>query len=214
MNCVSSASMSILLNGSLLKPFKMEKGLRQGDPLFPYLFILVSKALVCLLNKANDLNLIEAVQIGKDKVRLKHLQFADDTLIFVPRNSVCITNYFRILDVFAVMSGLRLNYSKSCFITWNSSDHGWARDISRSIGCLHSKCPFTYLGFPLGDNMNRCSAWKSVLEKIHNKLSSLKAKILSRAGRLTLIKSVLNSLPVYYMSMFKMSKSIALKIVK
>lgn len=109
--------MSILLNGSPLKPFKMEKGLRQGDPLSPYLFILVSEALVCLLNKASDLNLIEVVQIGKDKVRLKHLQFSNDTLILVPRNSLSTTNYFYILDVFAVMSGLHLNYSKSCFIT-------------------------------------------------------------------------------------------------
>ena len=117
MNCVCSASMSILLNSSPLKPFKMEKGLRQGDPLSPYLFILVSEALVCMLKKANDLNLIESVHIGKDKVCLKHLQFADDTLIFAPRNSLCITNYFRILDAFAVMSSLYLNYNKSCFIT-------------------------------------------------------------------------------------------------
>lgn len=120
MNCVCSASMLILLNGSPLKPFKMEKGLRQGDPLSPY---LVSEALVCLLDKADRLQLIQPVHIGKDKVRLKHLQFADDTLIFVPRNSVCITNYFRILDLFALMSGLHLNYSKYFFISWNAGDH-------------------------------------------------------------------------------------------
>ena len=122
MNCVSSASMCILLNGSPLKPFKMEKGLRQGDPLSPYLFILVSEALVCLLKKADDMNLIEPVHIGKEKVSLKHLQFADETLIFAPRNSRVITNYFRILNVFTMMSGLSLNYSKSCFISWNASD--------------------------------------------------------------------------------------------
>ena len=116
MRCVCSASMFILVNGSPLKPFKMEKVLKQGDPLLPYLFILISEALVCLLKKDEDLNLIEAVQIGKDHIWLKHLQFADDTMIFVPKSTTIVTNYFRILDVFALMSGLMLNYSKSQII--------------------------------------------------------------------------------------------------
>ena len=129
MDCVSTTSMSILLNGSPLKPFKMEKGLRQGDPLSPYLFLLVSEALVCLFRKAEEKSLIEAIHIGKANVSLKHLQFADDILIFAPRTPMCITNYFRILDVFDIMSGLKLNYNNSCFITWNSTDRSWAMKL-------------------------------------------------------------------------------------
>ena len=89
------------------------------------------------------MNLIEAVQICKDKVRLKHLQFADDTLIFVHRQSDVVTNYFRILDVFDVMSGLKLNYSKSSIITWISDEHEWAFELARMSGFLHAKCPIT-----------------------------------------------------------------------
>ena len=85
MNCVTTTSMSIILNGTPLEPFRMEKGLRHGDPLSPYLFILVSEMLAFFLKKANDMHLIVDVPIGKDRVSLQQLQFADDTLILLRR---------------------------------------------------------------------------------------------------------------------------------
>ena len=112
------------------------------------------------------------------------------------------------------MSGLYLNYSKSSFITWNAGDHGWTNDLATSFGCRQQKCPFTYLGLPLGENMSKASAWKPVIDKVKHRLASWKAKTISRAGRLTLIRSVLNCLPVYFMSMFKLPKSVASQIIK
>ena len=168
MECVSSATMSVLLNGSPLRPFKMEKGLRQGDPLSPYLFILVSEALICIFKKAHDMNMIEPVIIGKAKVSLKHLQFADDILLFAPKNPSCIINYFRILDIFAMMSGLSLNYNKSAIISWRVQDYSWVNEIANDVGCIHAHPAFTYLGFPLGANFNTISAWKPVIRKIES----------------------------------------------
>ena len=163
MECISSASMSVLLNGSPLRSFNMEKGLRQGDPLSPYLFILVSEALIYFLKKAHEMNMIEAVSIGRAKVSLKHLQFADDFLFFAPRNPLCILTYFRILDIFALMSGLTINYNKSSLISWRAVDYPWVNGIANAVGCLHERPPFTYLGFPLGTNFNKYDAWKPIL---------------------------------------------------
>lgn len=71
--CVSTTSMSILLNGSPLQSFNMEKGLRQGDPLSLYLFILVSEALVSMFRNSESKGLLVGVEVGKNKVKIKHL---------------------------------------------------------------------------------------------------------------------------------------------
>lgn len=82
---LSSARQSVLVNGSPSTEFKMERGLRQGDPLSPLLFILVTQVLHDLLQKAAELNIIQGIRIGKEYC-LSHLQFADDTIIFIEDN--------------------------------------------------------------------------------------------------------------------------------
>lgn len=106
MSCVSTTSISILLNGSPLKPIQMGRGLRQGDPLLSYLFLMVSEALVTMFRRAKNLGYVKTLKIGENGVPLKHLQFADDTLLFVPRDANVVHNYFKLLDVFSIMSGL------------------------------------------------------------------------------------------------------------
>jgi len=73
---------SVLVNGSPCRPFQMQRGLRQGDPLSPYLFILMTEVLNCLISKAVQHGLLSGLQVGSRSVTVTHLQFADDTLIF------------------------------------------------------------------------------------------------------------------------------------
>lgn len=83
---ISTARMSVLINGSPTKEFKMQKGLRQGNPLSPLLFNLVAEILHLLLLKAENIGLISGIKLGSGST-LSHLQFADDTILFMDNTS-------------------------------------------------------------------------------------------------------------------------------
>ena len=204
--------MSVIINDYAIKPFCMEKGLRQGDPLSPFLFVIVAKVLNRLSAKAADSGLIEGLQIGCERVYIFHLQFTDDTILFCPPRYETIVNYTHILDCFSVMSGLRVNYEKSVLVPILCDD-AWVSDMKRVLEFMVVPLPIKYLGIPPGANPNRLDTWKPVLDKIWMRLSGWKANVLSKAGRIVLIKSVLNNLPISYLSLFRMPKLGAKEII-
>nr|XP_025625573.1 uncharacterized protein LOC112717860 [Arachis hypogaea] len=97
MECVTIASMSVLINGSPTKPFKIERGLRQGDPLSPFLFVLVVDVLHRIIGEAIRNGRISHLVVGRDSVELSHLQFADDAILFCPPDDETMQNYKRLL---------------------------------------------------------------------------------------------------------------------
>lgn len=141
-----------------------------------------------------------------------HLQFADDTLIFCPAKRKTLTNIRRDLDCFQILSGLKINFSKSGLIVLGKNSM-WTSQMASKLGCNLVELPITYLGIPLA-NTNKLATWKPVIEKVRKKLASWKSGLLSKAGRLVLIKSVLNSIPLYYMSLFKVPKLVVKQIIK
>ena len=97
--------------------------------------------------------------------------------------------------------------------SWLYKDSQLVVERAREVGCKHQTCPFIYLGIPIGNCMSILRAWKLILAKLQNKLQGWKSKFLSKVGKLTLMKNVLNNLPIYYMGMFKMPKEIVKKII-
>ncbi|XP_057733904.1 uncharacterized protein LOC130949098 [Arachis stenosperma] len=168
--CVCSASMSVLINGSPTKPFKMERGLRQGDPLSLFLFVLVVDVLHRMIREALRNGRIYPLLVGRDNIELSHLQFTDDTILFCLTVEETIRNYKRLLRCFELMSGLSINFEKSSFIPVNSDQH-WARKMCQLLRCKEESLPVRYLGISLGANSRLVKTWKPVIDKVEDKLS-------------------------------------------
>ncbi|GJU27326.1 cysteine-rich receptor-like protein kinase [Tanacetum coccineum] len=193
--CLRSSTMSILVNGSPTEEFCLERGVRQGDPLSPFLFILAAEGLNAIIREAVDKGVFRGIKIGSDNVVVSHLQYADDTIFFGEWNKENAKALMCILKCFEEVSGLRVNYNKSKLYGVGVNDAD-LRDMARWMGCGVGEFPFMYLGLPIGENMRRVGAWNTVVEKFKNRLADWKTKSMSFGGRLTLVKSVLGSLPL------------------
>ncbi|KAK3200498.1 hypothetical protein Dsin_023913 [Dipteronia sinensis] len=122
-----------------------------------------------------------------------------------------LLNLKRILRCYEMASGLCINFHKSCIIKVGkkpSTEIDWV-ELFR---CKMTDLPITYLGLPLDANPNKKNFWNSVIQKIENRLAPWKSKFLSKGGILVLIKAVLSSIPIFYMSAFNMPVGVAQKI--
>ncbi|GMI83016.1 hypothetical protein HRI_001970900 [Hibiscus trionum] len=149
LSCLSSAVISVLVNGTPTRVFGISRGLRQGCPLSPMLFNIVAEALSSLLTKAVSNGFFSGFNLGADGLGISHLQFADDLVIFCGRSETQIRNVIRLLRGFEVAAGLRVNRGKSKLIGINIEDNvvsSWAS----LFHCKNEKFPCFYLGLSLG----------------------------------------------------------------
>jgi hypothetical protein len=213
--CISTVRFSVLINGGPEGFFGSSRGIRQGDSLSPLLFVIVMEALSRMMSKAVDGGLLSGFQVGSTEnhlVQVSHLLFADDTLIFSDANPNHIFNPRLLFSWFEAVSGLKINLNKSEMVPVGSVPD--LEDLASIMGCKIIQLPMTYLGLPLGANFKSKSIWDSILEKMERKLSGWQRMYLSKGGRITLIKSTLSSLPTYFMSLFPIPVSMALRIDK
>ncbi|KAK9064964.1 hypothetical protein SSX86_016347 [Deinandra increscens subsp. villosa] len=204
---LDSTCASVLVNGSPTYQFKSEKGLRQGDPISPFLFLIVMECLSWLLNKAKELGLIKGISFPIDNMDINHLFFADDALILGEWSRENIQNTARILRIFYLCTGLRINIHKSNLFGIGVQDEE-IDGMLEVLGCRRGDFPCVYLGIKVGAKMTRIGNWDMVLDILNKRLTSWKAKNLSMGGRVILIKSVLENLPIYYLSLYKAPKAV------
>ncbi|XP_071694113.1 uncharacterized protein [Rutidosis leptorrhynchoides] len=182
MACLKSASISVLVNGSPTKEFSLERGIRQGDPLSPFLFILAAEGLNIMTKAATEKGCFKGVEVGSDKILVSHLQYADDTIFIGEWSKENVCNLHKLLTCFELASGLKVNFHKS-FLYGIGVNEIELHSVATIIGCKVGKFPFTYLGIPTGSKMKKLKDWEVVINKIKSRLSDWKTRTLSFGGR-------------------------------
>jgi hypothetical protein len=205
--CISTPTFSILLNGSPFGFISPGRGLRQGDPLSPFLFILGSEVLSRLLFKEERIGSIHGLKIARNCPAIHHLLFADDLLLFGKASVSVVASFNSCLVKYCRWSGQKINTSKSSIKFSKNIPSTKSEAIASILPYPSNLSTSLYLGLPILMGNSKIRAFQGIIDKVLGRIEGWKAKSLSQAGRLVLIKSVAAALPSYAMSSFLLPKS-------
>ena len=185
--------------GGKLDSFKPSRGIRQGDPLSPYLFILCMEYLGFLINKGCMAKKWVPMKASKENVEVSHLFFADDLMLFAKANESGAKTIKEVLAKFCDESGQLVSMDKSRVYFSPNTREDIKDRICFSLGIQATNCLGKYLGMPLKHKGAARSQYNYIAERMLSKLAGWKARFLSFAGRCVLVKSVLTTIPNYVM---------------
>lgn len=195
--CISTASFSVSINGASGGFFNSTKGIRQGDPISPYLFVLAMEGLTRLLQSRYVSGSI-GYHPRTSELKITHLMFADDVMIFFDGRGDSLHGITECLDDFASWSSLVMNRNKT-ELYHAGMDPSETSELA-AYGFPTGTLPVRYLGFPLMSRKLRISEYEPLINKIISRFQSWAVKALSFAGRLQLIASVIYGTVNFWMS--------------
>ena len=212
MQCISTMSYSVIINGSVNACIHPIRGLRQGDPLSPYLFMLCADGFSSLIKDAARNQVLSGISICKGCPMVSHLFFADDSLLFCKATDRECRKLVEILELYEAVLGQKLNKDKSSVFFSHNTPQERRSEVIGILGPMQDTRHNKYLGLPSIIGRSKMEEFAEVKERVGKKLARWKEKMLSMGGNEVLIKAVAQAVPTYTMSCFFLPKGLCEEI--
>lgn len=212
MKCVRSVSYRVRYNSKVTEAFYPQRGLRQGDPLSPYLFIICAEAFSIMLQQAELDHSIEGVQICTGAPRINHLFFADDSLIVMKASAASVSRLQQILALYEDQSGQKINRDKSSAFLSKKTSQQYKHQVLQVLDIPSESQNERYLGLPVHLGAAKSKDFEYIKESIWRKIQGWIERLLSKVGKETLIKAVALAIPTYAIPCFDLTKSLCEEI--
>ncbi|KAL8119749.1 hypothetical protein AgCh_017015 [Apium graveolens] len=202
MKCIKTVSYSFLQDGKIFGNVKPQRGVRQGDPISPYLYIMCAEGLSGIMRRYEEDGLIHGCKIARGAPPVSHLLFADDCYFFFRASKIEAGMMRDILQQYQVVSGQMINENKSNVIFSPNTRLEDRTEVCRVLQVQETEAPGKYLGMPMRMGRNKREVFGFLTDKVQQKLQGWMNKDLSKQGKLTLLSSAAQVLPNFWMNLF------------
>ncbi|CAN6562972.1 unnamed protein product [Malus baccata var. baccata] len=204
LECISTASFSILINGSPTGFVLPERGLQQGDPLSPYLFLICTEGLSMLIRRGLEVGGLHGIRVSTNGNPISHLFFADDSVLFGHASVEEARGILEVLRTYSNGSGQAVNLSKSSIFFGSKTPNRVRKLIGQIMGIQCRNGFGKYLGLQADFGHSKRVVFEEIRDRLESRLAGWAEQFLSQAGKEVLVKAVAMAMPNYAMSCFKL----------
>ena len=199
---VTTVEFMVSQNGNEVGPIIPSRGLRQGDPISPYLFIICAESLSSLIKHYEGRGLLHGCKIARSAPVISHLFFADDSFFFFKANMEECERIKECFSIYEKASGQLINYQKSSISFSQNVEHQKRQQLCSYLQVNETVDHGKYLGLPSMIGRSKKTIFSFVKDKAWQRIQGWKRKLLSKAGKEILLKIMVQAIPSYAMQVF------------